>query len=274
MAYRRYKKKARRYAKKASRAGFRKMNKGYMARSGKRAPMSSRGWKNIVKGAKPELKYFDKVFQNESGADVAGATMLAGGWDAVPAENQRITLLCNNVAQGQDFTSRIGRKILIKSVYTRMTFYPRTNNTLPSQNSVRAMLIWDLQPNNSATLPLLSEFFETLTLTPTQLMNTTVMMNLNWRERFVILWDKMFTLGFLAGTAANGNSCRVLKKYKKVNLSVTYSGTGSGTNNRPGEIATGALYLVVLGDAPGTGTTLAGDVIQCKGVNRIRFTDA
>lgn len=274
MAYRRYKKKARRYAKKASRAGFRKKNQGYMARAGRKAPMSSRGWKNIVKGAKPELKFFDTVFQNPAPAgppnDIDG-TMQFAGFAAVPAESPRQVQLLNNIAQGTDYNSRIGRKILIKSVYARMTLQPNTANTLESNSSARILMIWDLQPNSSATLPLLSDIFETLPAGSTTRMNTTVMMNLNNRERFVILWDKEFTFGYLNTTngTGNGTSVRLLKKYKKVNLSVTYSGTGSSATRRPGVIATGALYLVGLGDAISSGAFVMG-----AGNCRIRYTDA
>ena len=267
MAYRRYKKKARRYAKKASRAGFRKKNQGYMARSGRRAPLSSRGWMNgkygLSKGAKPELKFYDTNFQT-LGTDTMLYQASAG---AVPAATTRNVKLCNGMAQGTDYNTRIGRKILIKSVYVRLTFQPETANTLASNSTARCILIWDLQPNSATAIPALSDFFEAFSAGTTW-MNTNNMMNLNNRERFVILWDKMVTLGFLNTNAANGSSCRVLKKYKKVNLSVTYSATGAATNGQPNTIATGALWLVALGDA------VTGGSVQSPGVVRIRYTDA
>lgn len=259
MAYgRRSKKRMRRsYGKKSSKYGYRKKNQGYMARSGKRAPLSSRGWRNITKGAKPELKYKDTEFQT-SGTN----TQLFQGLGAGGSTDTRYVRPCNLIAQGTDFNTRIGRKILIKSVYTRMTIYPNTANTFDTNATARIMLIWDLQPNGAALPPNLTDIFQEFASGSTR-MNTNNMMNLNYRERFVVLWDKIYTLGYIAAAAANGQSARVVKKFKKVNLSVTYNNISDTVAN----IATGSLLLVSLGDA-------AVAYPQATGVVRIRFTDA
>jgi len=191
-------------------------------------------------------------------------SMLAIG-HAADTNNARYIRPLNLVAQGQDYNSRVGRKILIKSVYVRGTIFPQNAGGLAEPNTVaRCLLIWDLQPNNGP-IPNLSDIFQQYAAGPTNIFNSSSLMNLNYRERFVVLWDKEYTLGQVTAAIANGESCRVVKKYKKVGLSVTYSGVAALTI---GEIATGALHLVVLGDAT------AGTAAQLTGVARIRFTDA
>jgi len=247
--------KRRRYTKK-SRNGYRKKNQGYMARSGKKAPMGSRGWSNKfgLGKAKPELKFFDTEFQT-AGTEMRYEGLVGGSVDIF-----RI-LACNAMAKGTDYNTRIGRKILIKSIYTRITISPRVAGTPNGNATARTLLIWDLHPKGEGQ-PNLTDIFQVLGAGTTT-MNSTVLMNLNYRERFVVLWDKTIALGFM-GAAANGESCVHIKKYKKVNLSVTYNNTGAGIAN----IATGALYLVSLGDS------VTPNFPKGVGVVRIRYSDA
>jgi len=165
-----------------------------------------------------------------------------------------ITLI-NGCATGTDFTERIGRKILMKSLLLRAEFQPNTavNNSIGEQ--VRFIVVYDMQTNGAA-------------LTTTDLLTaaaTNAPNNLNNRDRFRILVDKYFATPpatFAAGVLANGTgTSKVIKIYKRFNLETIYSGTTAVV----GSIQTGSLHVF----------TLSGNqFVATEWVARVRFEDA
>ena len=137
-----------------------------------------------------------------------------------------ITLI-NGVATGSDFTDRIGRKIILKSVYVRGIIKPvdsQTNDAL-----CRMMVVYDMQANGAA--PAITDILKSAT--------SQSQLNMNNRDRFKIIFDKVVALG--ARDIASGYTGLVnvvpIKKYKKLRHETVFSGTLSTI----GSISTGAL---------------------------------
>jgi len=169
---------------------------------------------------------------------------------AVTINSTGSVTLINGVAQGTDFTTRVGRKFNMKSILIRFLIYFGSTSILPS--AVRWMIVYDKQANGAA--PAVTDILDAATVTSNN--------NLSNRDRFLVVFDKIRVLG---ATAANDNSMFYVKKYKRMAMETTNSGTGATV----GSISTGALYLVMVGDRT-AGTTAAR--FESGGV-RIRFTD-
>ena len=122
------------------------------------------------------------------------------------------------------------------------------------------MLVWDKQPNGTlATTAMILSVAGT----------ACSYVNLDNRERFVVLMDKHYALGpqqVTAATAALGNVTSVVNKYKRLPIGsdIIFDGTGGGI----ADINTGALLLVTIG------TSVAGQGFNAILATRIRYTDA
>lgn len=176
-----------------------------------------------------------------------------------------VTLLANP-AVGANFNDRIGRKITLRSLFLRGKLYiqnsagtPPANQFSPSQLA-RCIIVYDCQPNGVALT--LAELLVTA--------DSTAQLNLDNRDRFKILWDKVWTLGPLQTDASSfiqavDRANYPIKKYKKLNLDMIFNGGSTGT---VADITTGALYMVWIGDL-GVGTT---DCVF-RGTTRVRYSD-
>lgn len=153
--------------------------------------------------------------------------------------------LINGVAQGTDFTTRVGRKFNMRSILLRARIGVGGTATA---SVWRMMLVYDKQANAAA--PAITDILDSI--------NTTSNNNLANRERFIVIMDK---LGYVE---AAGRSQIPFKKYKRCALEVTNGGTG----NTVGSIVTGSLWLVTTGQLV-TGATAPVATVQ----TRIRFTD-
>ena len=113
----------------------------------------------------------------------------------------------------------------------------------------RILIVYDSQSNNAA--PVATDV----------LTNDTVdgLMNLNNGERFKVLLDKEFQI------SVSGNENFPWKKFKKLNLPVTYSGTGATA----GDIQTGGVYMLTSNGGFVGGTGPLGSLRV-----RIRFADS
>ncbi|AMH87768.1 putative capsid protein [Pacific flying fox faeces associated circular DNA virus-14] len=151
-----------------------------------------------------------------------------------------LTLL-NGLTQGVSVISRVGNKIMMRSLDLRwrLTGAPfSATPTLPF-NMVRVMLVWDAQPNGviaSAGDILQDTTPGTGVVSPQQR---------DYIQRFRIIMDRKFTLTNLV--ANNGPTDIIIacdQMYKKTKLMVTYSDSNTGLID---DISTGALYLVTVG---------------------------
>ena len=93
-----------------------------------------------------------------------------------------VTLL-NGVATGTDFTDRIGRKIVMRSLYLRGTLSPVDGITL--DNMCRVLIVYDMQSNGAA--PAITDVLKSAT--------SIAQLNMNNRDRFRVIMDKQFAVG-------------------------------------------------------------------------------
>lgn len=207
------------------------------------APLASRGWIGSygwLRRGKPELKYTE--------ADDGGAA-------GIPATGE-VTFI-NPLQAGTGITERIGRKCMMKSLLLRIGIYPSTTNSSPSGTIVRAMIVYDAQTNSTASPPAVTDILMTA--------NWDSSMNLDNRERFKILWERMFTVAatsYTTGALTSGSPRPVAyEKWRKMNLPVIFSGVGASQ----ADIATGAVFLLLIANVNNTAVR--------DWRTRIRFTD-
>jgi len=209
-------------------------------------------------GGSVEMKFYDRG-QIDSGNDlslgvVVMATDAAGGG------------LLAGLSQGTGEQMRIGRKIIVKSVYIRA--HLRLSSSLGQGNNkngqlVRLMLIEDRQCNGADATT--ADMFESV---PGGGHKFNQMNNLANKNRFKVHKDKVYTLNYpeaginSAGTLYYQQGKAVpIKIYKKFNLPVEFSGTGASTI---ANIQSSNLFLYI--QALTTDTN-----IQFDGVSRVRF---
>jgi hypothetical protein len=149
--------------------------------------------------------------------------------------NGNFTLL-NGVATGTDYTNRIGRKVIMKSLLIRGQFYNLSTGSDSNGDLLRLMVICDEQPNGAA--PIITDILQTADhLAP---------LNLNNRGRFKVLYDKMLNMPAWttsAGALVNGSPrIAYAKIFKKMTVPVIFNGTGSTV----GSIQTNSVYIVTL----------------------------
>lgn len=157
--------------------------------------------------------------------------------------------LLNGCMRGDDFRQRNGREIMMKSIELR--YITQACVATGSDQTHRIMLVYDRQTNGTA-LTAAAVLESANTVAPRSLEN---------RRRFKILYDKIWTIN-----SSPESGSRVQRKfYRRLAHPVTFN---SGNTGYVGDIATGSLYLVVLGS--NTAGTTAG---QCTFYSRIRFQD-
>lgn len=176
------------------------------------------------------------------------------------------TLLCLPVL-GADFNNRIGRKITVKSIYIKgnvklaAAAAPQTDVDVGA-SQCRMILLWDMQPNG--VVPAVTDVL--VTAVPSS------HLNLNNRDRFKIIKDKMFEFDpfIVVNVATQAVNCfnrtiHQIKTYKKLNQEVIFNSTNGGTI---ADINTGALYMLWVGSF-GPGTKAASATLS----TRVRYTD-
>lgn len=213
-----------------------------------RAPLATRGFRFPMTG---ELKAID-------------VPLFAG------IDNVGVAVLLNGCAQGTDILNRIGRKIVVKSLTYRYTLSCAAADLIAApgvtfyapQNMIRMIILWDMQPNGAA--PALADVLANAA-------DNTSQLNLNNRDRFRIVKDKMFsfdpfwhtTIGDFMGfnhTTTNH------KGYKKFSQEVIFN---AGNAAAVGDINSGSLYMIFLGNQ----AAAANRNINLVGNTRVRFTD-
>lgn len=170
-------------------------------------------------------------------------------------------------ATGTDISSRIGRKITLKNLYIKGTFFNEpaggvTDNTV-GMNVGRMIVLIDWQPNGA--FPAVTDILTSA--------SPWAHLNLNNRDRFKIIIDKMFTLepykvaaGINLYTFGSPQAI-TFKKYKKLNIDTIFNGTSMAD-----DIATvnsGALLMFWVGNR--TSGTADGNFV---GETRVRYEDA
>lgn len=164
------------------------------------------GWANPVKGG--ELKFVDT---DAAQGIVFGTAAFGAG------------ILLNGLSQGTTASTRVGRKVTIKSILLRYSFNLGATST--GGSPLRILVVYDRQSNAAApaiTDILLSDAF-------------TSQNNLSNRERFITIFDHITTPISVQGEYAVAD---VL--YKSVNFEQMFNTGNAGTI---GDISSGAIYV-------------------------------
>ncbi len=153
-------------------------------------------------------------------------------------------VLLNGSAPGDDFDTRDGRQVRIKSIQITLTYFQHSSAVV---TQIRAIVFLDKQPNE--TTPTVTELLDTATMVSFR--------NLNFRKRFVILRDEVFTM------SDSGSKMGIWKYYKQIDAKTVFD---AGTAGTIADITTNAIFLMLL-------STEATNLLNVTRVSRIRFID-
>jgi len=189
------------------------------------------GWANPTRSG--ELKFVDVSY----GTDVTVGT---AAWAAGQ--------LLNGMANGSDASTRIGRKITMKSLLIR--WYVNYAATTAGGGAIRYLVVYDKQANAQApaiTDILIADEFSAYN-------------NLSNRDRFVTLVDHV-----IPALSDTGDKSQAGVIFKRINLETIFNAGSAGTI---GDISSGSVYIFVC-QTGGIITLAPNCVARC----RIRYTD-
>jgi len=165
----------------------------------------------------------------------------------------KLTLL-NGMQMGTSALTRIGQRILVKSIQYNLAM-AREDPALSTTQYVRVCVVYDRQAN--AVAPTNDMIFDTASGTI-----ATWCRNLANAGRFFMISDRLFTF---PGVNGGGEQSTVDRFFRRVNLPVYYN---SGNAGDIADIQTGSIYVIY------TGSSAAGaDNVVCDLITRIRYTD-
>lgn len=180
-----------------------------------------------------EKKFIDNLLTNSPA--VGSSVFDAGGAD-----------LLNGVASGTTATTRIGRKIRMKSILVRVE--ARMNSLSTGGGDIRIVIVYDKQANAAAAINT-DVFVQNEFLSPNNLSN---------KDRFVTIMDKYLHID------TQNFQCSAIW-YKKIDLETMFNANTTGTIT---DITSGAVLMFV---AQSGG--IASNVPQVRTYSRIRFDD-
>lgn len=164
------------------------------------------------------------------------------------ANNVATVFLINGVAQGTTATTRLGRRIVMKSLL--VNFQASLAATSAGSATIRLLCVYDCQTN--ATAPAATDVLLSDAVTSP--------MNLSNSRRFKTLFDEVIPC---IGTA--GPQSVDIKRYIKMNMNTEFNTGSAGT---VGDIQTGSVYVLAY---------CAGALITASPTHsfysRIRFQD-
>lgn len=170
------------------------------------------------------------------------------GFPAFGVATGTLTLL-NGCAQGTTATTRLGRRITMKSLYVRGFIQMAPTST--GNACFRILIVYDKQANATApaaTDILVADAFANLN-------------NLSNSRRFVTLMDHVTD-----AISATGEQSVHFELYKKLNKEVEFNAGSAGT---VGDIQTGSVYALVYQSGGSITTATATNSI----IARIRYSD-
>jgi len=173
---------------------------------------------------------------------------------SISFDNAPTLTLINGLAQGTTASTRIGRRVNVRSIQWRFNC---SGSTTTSWTSNRYWIVMDMQSNAAA--PQFTDIFDTA--------DPSTLRNISNMQRFKVLFDSDEFI--IAGNLAAPNNSMLAcahKGYLKVNLPVQYNAGSAGTI---GDIQTGSIYFITVGNSS-SGTTNT-DVFNSA--IRIRYSD-
>lgn len=215
----------------------------------------------------PELKVIDQNIDTQLLNNATGNEGGVTGWTKI---------LLNPCVQGTDMYTRIGRKIIMQKWILRLeVLQSNVASTSGGAGHVRVLVVYDAQTN--AAIPVITDILGA-TATGSAAPDMTTPMNLNNRERFRLLMDKVFYIGAFVNSAVVGlpatpgfsNMAQsFVKKFKQnMKLDVVFNNGNAGTQ---GDIQTGGIWMFF---ATTVECSAANGAPLINGVSRIRFYDA
>lgn len=193
------------------------------------------GWRGVP-GRRGELKYVDKS-QPDTAVPEAGTLYLLNG-----------------LVPGTGASQRIGKKAVMKSLQFRCATSGGAPGAVPFQGFVRYLFVYDRQSN--ATAPTVANILEASI--------GSSMMNMDNRDRFLVLADKQFAID-----QNGGNQSSQCKMYRKINLPTIFN---AGTAGTIADITSGSVYLLTI--ATQGFSSGATNSPYCTFYTRIRFDDS
>lgn len=147
-------------------------------------------------------------------------------------------VLLNGCVAGSQNYNRIGRKIEVKSIQIRMSIQATTPDTSAYDAICRFIIVYDKTPNGAAAT--WSNIIQSQNIAGTTSSAVTDMINLDNRDRFIIVRDKLFTLGYQSATVAGQPTTVDYSDYVKCNYETVFNAGSAGT---VGDIQSGALLM-------------------------------
>lgn len=148
-----------------------------------------------------------------------------------------IGYLLNGIVAGTAANSRIGEKVINKSIEINYWLIPGVTQT--TFRNVRVMVIYNKLNNQSSAMPGASDFINTD--------STTGFIEPQVQQKFTVLYNKMHNIG----PSANSERGVAENVYRKISLDSVYV-ANSGTL---ADISGGALIFCIFGDNALSGTT-------------------
>jgi len=196
-------------------------------------------------------------------ADVEVKFYLAG--NATPGTDDPVndvgqTYILNSPLQGTEPNNRIGARISCTSIQVKGHFHPQFGGT-PTE--VRMVIFWDRQANHGNP-PLFA------TSDPDGLLDDTILtlapvhapFNMTAKTRFKVVYDKVYVLVNDGNTDATTTNAIVVDVRKRLGRKTQFSydaDTGGAA-----DITTNALWLLVIGNIAGTGSTVPKFLFNSK----------
>jgi len=243
---------------------------------GKRTRASYAYKKGVTPAAK-KVKYFQTTPANKAYFQMAAG--MPAAWNPIGSEIKAIDIplksyllqnpnagsniiLLNGVQTGAAYYNRIGARIEMKNLHMRGFFTPVGPNSPPTM--ARIIIVYDRQPGTAngsnllPTLPQISEVLQSRDQTGAPATTGASEINLDNRDRYIILRDYevylpavYLTAGVttLADYSGVGNTIDINEFVKLKGLGVQYKSSSNPT--AIGDFSTGALYacFVCVGDA-------------------------
>ena len=173
--------------------------------------------------------------------------------------------LLNGCVPGSQNFNRIGRKIFMRSLQIRGDV-SLTDTTAGKGAVFRMVIVYDKQANGSA--PTWANIMTSQNIAGTTASDVYAMVNLDNRDRFVILRDKLYVPGEIDATAgqsyAIGPGVIILNEYIPLKLETIYN---AGTAGTIGDITSGSLYCFWIANAANASGVTAHVAF------RVRFED-
>jgi hypothetical protein len=211
---------------------------------------------------KNEVKSFNVVFNNTS--NTYGLPVMASVTGTNPLLTANSTggmTVLNSVQQGTQIDQRVGNKIQVKSI--RLKFNANLGGTSPTQIAYRVVILYDKSTNGA--YPTIASIFNDTGLvdgsvaTSSTLLNASI--NMNNKDRFLILRDEVFTLD------KDNNNINIHDFYIKRKLDTVYL----SSSNPPtvGDISGGGIYLIMAANSYGAENKMIPTQLSA----RIRYYD-